>query len=306
MKEKMRFEEFKKVVVEEIKEWLPERFKTAHVSLQMVTKNNNLKLTGLTIRSLDSDVCPTIYLEKFYEEYESGTDMKEILKRIAQLQLNNDGTGKFDLDSLYDFEKIKGKIVPRIVNAEMNADLLEDRPHTIVADLAVTYHVLIDESEDGTASTVVTNEFMKSWKITVEELHRTSVMNLPLILPSTFNGMNEIMSEMMGMSEEEMNQMGMPTEEEQMYVLTNKQKVYGAASILDEKRMEEIVKMFGEFYILPSSVHEVLIVPKKEGMDVETLESIVKEVNSTQVEIEERLSDHVYIYTLENGLCIAD
>ena len=94
-------------------------------------------------------------------------------------------------------------------------------------------------------------------------------------------------------------------DEEQMYVLSNSIKVNGASAVLDAKMMEDIAEKVGDFYILPSSIHELLVVPVKSGMDVESLENMVCEVNATQVQLEERLSDHVYTYSLEEGLKIA-
>lgn len=305
MKEVRSFEEFKNEVVGKIREFLPESFASADVSLQVVRKNNDLQLTGLTIRSTESNICPTIYLEKFYEEYEAGTDMSEILEKIAQIRMNNEVSERFDVAQITDFEQIKGKLVPRLINAEMNSELLEARPHKPVADLAVTYCALLDQSFDGTASVAVTNELMKMWNTSVEELHEIAVANLSELLPSTFKGITEVMSDMMGMSIEDMEMMGMPTNEEQMYVLTNSAKTHGASALLDTEMMEEICQKLGDFFILPSSIHELLVVPKRSGMDVEELEAMVREVNSTQVQLEERLSNHVYTYSSEEGLKIA-
>ena len=306
MKDVRSFEEFKNEVVGKIREFLPESFASAEVSLQVVRKNNDLQLTGLTIRSTESNICPTIYLEKFYDEYVEGADMSEILERIASVRMDHEVSESFDVAQISDFEQIKGKLVPRLINAEMNSELLKARPHKLVADLAVTYCALLDQSFDGTASVAVTNELMKMWNTSVEELHEIAVANLSELLPSTFKGMTEVMSEMMGMSTEDMEMMGMSTDEEQMYVLSNTMNINGASALLDKKMMEEIIEIVGEFYILPSSIHEVLIVPVKSGMDIETLENMVCKVNATQVQLEERLSDHVYAYNLEDGLYLAE
>lgn len=305
MKDVRSFEEFKNEVVGKIREFLPESFASAEVSLQVVRKNNDLQLTGLTIRNTESNICPTIYLEKFYEEYESGTDMSEILERIAEVRMEHEVAEPFDVSQITDFEQIKGKLVPRLINAEMNSELLDARPHKLVADLAVTYCALLDQSFDGTASVAVTNELMKMWNTSVEELHEIAVANLSELLPSTFKGMTEVMSEMMDMSTEDMEMMGMSTDEEQMYVLSNSIKVNGASALLDAKMMEEIIEKVSDFYILPSSIHETLVVPVKSGMDVESLEAMVREVNSTQLQPDEILSNRVYIYNLEEGLKLA-
>lgn len=305
MKDVRSFEEFKNEVVGKIREFLPESFASAEVSLQVVRKNNDLQLTGLTIRSTESNICPTIYLEKFYDEYVEGADMSEILERIAEVRMDHEVSESFDVAQITDFEQIKGKLVPRLINAEMNSELLEARPHKLVADLAVTYCALLDQSFDGTASVAVTNELMKMWNTSVEELHEIAVANLSELLPSTFKGMTEVMSEMMGMSAEDMEMMGMSTDEEQMYVLSNSIKVNGASALLDAKMMEEIIEKVGDFLIIPSSVHETLVVPLRSSMDVESLEAMVREVNSTQLQPDEILSNRVYSYSLEEGLKIA-
>ena len=305
MKDVRSFEEFKNEVVGKIREFLPESFASAEVSLQVVRKNNDLQLTGLTIRSTESNICPTIYLEKFYDEYVEGADMREILERIAEVRMDHEVSESFDVAQITDFEQIKGKLVPRLINAEMNSELLEARPHKLVADLAVTYCALLDQSFDGTASVAVTNELMKMWNTSAEELHEIAITNLSELLPSTFKGMTEVMTEMMGMSTEEMEMMGMSTDEEQIYVLSNSIKVNGASALLDAKMMEEIIEKVGDFYILPSSIHETLIVPVKSGMDVESLETMVREVNSTQLQPDEILSNRVYSYSLEEGLKLA-
>lgn len=299
------FEEFKNEVLRKIREFLPESFASAEVSLQVVRKNNDLQLTGLIIRSTESNICPTIYLEKFYDEYVEGADMREILERIAEVRMDHEVSESFDVAQITDFEQVKGKLVPRLVNADMNAALLEGRPHKLVADLAVTYCVLLDQSFDGTASVAITNDLMNSWNITLDEVHDVAISNLTEVLPSTFKGMTEVMSEMMGMSKEDMEMMGMSTDEEQMYVLSNTMKMNGASALLDKKIMEEIVENIGEFYILPSSIHEVLVVPVRFGIDLEILENMVCEANDTQVRLEDRLSDHVYAYSLEDGLYLA-
>lgn len=300
------FEEFKVEVVARIKDFLPESFADAEVSLKEVVKNNDLQLTGLVIASLETNVCPNIYLDSFYEDYKTGVDMNEILGEIAKLRVDLDVSGPFDMSWITDFEQVKGKLIPRLVNAAMNATLLSGRPHKFIADLAVTYCAMLVQYSGRTASVPISNELMKMWGISVDELHKIAVANLSDLLPSTFRGMTEVMSEMMGMSTEEMVMMGLrtETEEEHMYVLSNSLNINGASALFDEKMMTEIADKIGDFYILPSSVHEVLLVPMTENVSTEELECMVREVNATQVSPEERLSDNIYTYNLEEGLRI--
>ena len=296
----MKFENFTKEIVDKVKEFLPEAYADADVRLQLVNKNNGLKLTGLTIRSIDSNVSPTIYLEKYYEDYVSGEDISEILSKIAKIRVDNE-VSNFETDLVTNFETAKERIIPRLINAEMNKDTLSVRPHKIIADLAVIYTILLDSDSEGSASVTVTNDILKLWGISVDELHEVSISNLKKVQHTTFKGMSEVMAEMMGINVEDM---GMP-EEDKMYVLTNRNKSFGAAVLLDSEMMNHITDRFGSVFVIFSSVHEILIILIDENMNVEDLKAMVHEVNETQVTVEERLSDNVYIYTANNGLLVA-
>lgn len=299
MNKNIRFEEFTKEVVDRIKIYLPMTFANADVSLNVVNKNNGLVLTGLIVRNIDSVVTPTIYLNSFYEKYCDGMELEEVLERIAELRVSNEFTDEFDVEFVKDFDRCKERIVPRLINAEANVAMLADRPHTEILDLAVTYHILL--AEDGTMSIPVTNSLSENWNISVEELHQIAVSNIATVNPSTFRGMNEVMAEMMGMSAKEL---GMP-EDDKMYVLTNRNKSFGAAALLDIEMMRCIIERFGAVYVLPSSVHEAVIVLMDENMKVNDLRAMVHEVNETQVSLEERLSENVYSFSAEAGLRIA-
>ena len=299
MDKNIRFEEFNKAVVNKIREFLPETFADADVSLNVVNKNNGLVLTGLIIRNIDSVVTPTIYLNSFYEQFQDGTEFEEVLKKIAELRVSHEFTDEFDVEFVKEFDRCRDKIVPRLINAEANATMLAERPYTVVLNLAVTYHILLDS--DGTMSIPVTNSLAENWGVTAEELHDIAVSNMALINSSTFRGMNEVMADMMGMSTEELGLLG----DEKMYVLSNRNKSFGAAALLDKDMMNSITDRFGSVFVLPSSVHETLVVLMEENMDVSDLRAMVHSVNEEQVALEERLSDNVYIYTASRGLLVA-
>ncbi|WP_026495399.1 DUF5688 family protein [Butyrivibrio sp. WCD3002] len=294
----MMFEEFVNEIAGRIREFLPERFSNADVDIKVVTKNNSLRLTGLTIKEVDSNIAPTIYLEKFYEEYRDGEDMGTILQKIANMRTENEAPDNLDVESLNEFAYCMDRIVPRLVSLEMNKELLKDRPHMVIEDLAVQYYVILDRSEDGTAGVAVTNSIMRSWGVTTEELHKTALKNLPVIEQSTFQSMFEVLSRMIGGDFEDI----MP-EDSGMYVLSNKSKLHGASALLDTEMMNNIYeKLGGEFYVIPSSVHEVIILPMNLGFDSKGLKMMINEVNSTQVSLEDRLADHAYVYSIEEGL----
>lgn len=290
----MNYEEFKKEVAENIKDYLPEEYADADVSMNQVFKNNDIALDGLSIRAEGSNISPNIYLNSFYEKYQQGEEFSSIMENIAQIRTENE-KADFNLGGILDYEAVKDKITARLVNRENNEKLLSERPFTPVEDLAVTYHLVLEKSSDGTASIPISNEIMKQYGITLSELHETAIQNTFSQENIKFIGMSQMMMEMMGadMPPEMMEALAM--EEEKMYVLTNNEKLNGAIAVMDKDTMSDIAeKVGGNFFVLPSSIHEVLVIPESQGMDYKELEAMVKDVNSTQVSPEERLSDHVY------------
>ena len=294
----MRFDEFVSIVAEKILDYLPKTFAEAEVKLETVIKNNDLKLTGITIRREESNICPTIYLDPYYEAYKAGEEMDKILGKIADTRMRTDIKGPFDADQFKDFDWVKDMIVPRLVNKEQNLEQLTERPYSAIADLAVTYHILLF---NGNASTPVTNDFMKVWGIETEELHELAVRNMARLIPGTFRGMSVVMNALCGGKTDVLD-----PENEMLFVLSNEGGWYGAAAVLDDKIMKSVVERVGEeFYVLPSSVHELLVVPLNMGMDVGQLKEMVTSINASEVALEERLSDNVYRYSTEKGLQIA-
>lgn len=301
---RMNFEEFKNVVVGGIREWLPESFKAASIELQTVSKNNDIRLTGLLIRRKDCNIAPTIYLDGFYQKYSNGEDMSSIMKQIAEIRVQHDSTRNYEIDSILDFEKAKEHIMPRLVFAESNQENMKKRPHILIEDLAVMFVIELGKYEEGEATIPLHYGIMEMWGVTVEQLFKIAVENLEKAECGTFISMNQVLASLTGDNELLENADGIP--EDGMFILTNKNKVNGAGMVLDKHMMKSVIEKVGEnFYMLPSSIHEWIIVPDKMEMNTEDLETMVREVNATQLQEEEILGNHVYHYTIENGLKIA-
>lgn len=196
------------------------------------------------------------------------------------------------------FDFVKDKIIMVAVNAERNRDLLAGAPHQCREDLALIYKVMIGDNKDGIATITIKNEHMAMWGVTTETIHDLAMENTKEILPVTIQSMNEVMREMFakdGMPDEIAEAMfaDMPANQ-QMYVISNASKVNGAASMFYEDALSGLADRIGtDLFILPSSVHECIAVSTDMGTP-ESLAEMVQEVNGTQVNLEEQLSDHVY------------
>ncbi|MDD3417131.1 MAG: DUF5688 family protein [Lachnospiraceae bacterium] len=300
----LSYDEFLEYVKTHISEFLPEKFKSSKVDIIPVKKNNET-VDGITIKPENVNIAPTIYLKDYFSSYENeDASLSIIMTRIATIFTDNAMTQSFDLDYIRDFENVSGRIVPKVVGIEDNDEYLSDKIYTVKADLAVTYAILLDSKDEGSQTIAITKEMADMWGTSAEVLEHTAKDNMETLMPYSFMGMTQVMIEMMGKENAEM--MGVipvdledqeMLEDEGMFVLTNQQKLNGAAELINEKAMDKVRETIqSDFYILPSSTHEVLCVKATDDMNVSTLEAMVQEVNATQVQPQDRLSDHVYKY----------
>lgn len=306
----MSYKEFLSFMKENIREFFPEEYQNATFSVDPVTKNNGLILYGLNIRRPGINVSPNLYLESFYKEYEEGRPLEDIQQDIADsyVELCNCPVVSFDIGVISDLGKVKERITCRLISFYGNEEYLRDKPYTRITDLAVTYHLIIGRREGGIASAPITIQLMNQYGLTASELHKIAVSNLEKNNGGVyFKTIQETMAERMllqmmeyGMQEaREKIQLMMPSmdEDEQIYVLTNKDMMHGAAMVLDRNVMEEVSRKVGtDFYILPCSIHECLVLPESPKVDLPSLKNLVGEVNSTEVKPEEVLSYSVYKY----------
>ncbi len=301
MDKKMRFEEFTQAVVDKIREYLPIGFANAAIELQTVVKNNDMKLTGLTIRSIESNISPTIYLEHFYDQYQEGADISSVLEDIADVRIRHELKESFDVEQITDFEQVKDRIVPKLINKAWNEALLIDKPYTEVADLAVIYQIMLRQDFDGAATVTVSNQLMNEWNTVVEELHKLAIENMTILNPSNIKPMSVVLKEMLGDADTSCIIDQLP-KNEVMYIISNRAGLNAAAAILDKKFLDNIVEKYGCSLLIPSSVHEWILVKDNGSMSPSDIQSMIEQVNEEQVAVEDRLSNHAYMATKEGLL----
>ena len=297
----LNYEEFKDAIASQIKDYLPVEYSDTEVTINSFLKNNSVHLDGLIIREPGSNICPNIYLNQYYADYEDGREIDDILSDIAHVRQMNDAPADLDVSAITDFSRIRDKIAAKLINTNQNREYLEDKPHTDIADLSAVYYVDLRSDSLGNMTAVITDSLLAQYDITLEKLHEIAVQNMGS--KARFCSMLEVLSELMSDS--------LPQDEfcpadNMMFVLTNESKLNGAAMLLCPETMDKIAEQVGSsYYILPSSIHETLVVPFSDGMNVEDLKNMVHEVNSTQLSADEILSDSVYIYDYDKHHIVA-
>lgn len=288
----MNFKEFADTIVNRIPEYLMQ-YDIEQVKLDTVLKNNGVSYTGLVICVKGEKIFPNIYLEYFYALYQGGHDLDEILGTIRDEYIEARERVIPEAYTEINEKNIKEYLFLKIINYEKNREMLSECPYIPFHDLAVTFRYLVSHNEQGIASAIVRNQDMDNWKMTTEELYALAKKNTAKLFPVMLKSLDEMLHE--NIPDWDAPGVG-------MYVLTNEQKVNGAAYML----YKDVLSAFAEkhqsgFYILPSSIHEVLLLPDNMNVDVGYLRETVQDVNSCAVSEMDFLSDNVYYYNREIG-----
>lgn len=294
----MKINEFCHYVKNHILEYMPEEYAKAEVSIDTTLKNNSVLLQGLTIRREDCNIAPRLYLNNYHQDYLNGISLEETMRSVAdEYERHSLSDKEFDVEFIKNFEKAKELITTKVVNAKQNKMLAAERPSKKLDDLLVFYQVTIDSFAGGSASVPITNDLMKMWDVTMEDIHSLALENTERLFPSVLADMGSIFcgEKVNYLSDDEYE----PSDS--FLVLSNEETHNGASVLANSEILQKVSEVIqDDYYIIPSSCHEVLIFPKEVAKEMQMtpkeLGAMVREVNVTQVDKEDRLSDHIYSF----------
>lgn len=289
------------------------------VCCSKVIKNNSVELDSVSIRENGRNIAPNFYLNMFYPAYQDGTSEEDIADEIIRLYHECMEGMRDDIIEPFTYENMKDRIIFRAVNYDANKEYLCDVPHFRYKDLALTFCCLLSLDGQGMGTVKITDEHIETWGVTREDLYLAAAQNSPKLLPHSFENIFKLLAKLMlkeleqepanidrelftniieNLQEDEENRYA-----HSMYVLTTDSGINGASCVFYDGVLESIYEQFGcGFYILPSSVNEVILIPDKcagEGEE-EHLSELVKGVNRSEVPRQEVLSDKVYHYPEDN------
>lgn len=304
----MNRNEFFNYVIENVRIYLPPTFDGAQISVAEIEKENGRRISVLLIRRQEDTSISRISLEEGYGDYIEGDSLDKCVERIADLRMQCDNLKCLsDLGYVKDYEKIKDKLTIKLCDPELNQRWLEDKVYTIHGDFAAVYYVVICEDEEGSFNMPVSKPLMEEWKVTLKQIHEDALLSEKEKQPVLFSLEDYVRSMLSGSrvfqnlldeeAEYDFEMMKMP-----VLVLTNSRIKNGASMIIQGDIMKRVGEIIGsDFYVLPSSIHEVLFVPDIGIADLEKLSLMVKEINETKVEVYDRLSNKVQYYDRAKG-----
>lgn len=273
---------------QELVEMVGRRYEGAKVSIVEVSKPDGMK-RGIQILEKGNCVAPVIYFSAFED-----LSTEEMADKIVTINEENRVTN-FDMNWYRDFDKVKSLVKMRLVNTKWSEKYLEGKTSIPLNDLSILFCVKVNDPRlGGNAWVTVTEEHRKQWGVTLEQLDEAARANMnEPVLKGMFSTLMEL-SPIAGVTlpDDEIHE----EMDNDMMVLSNREKVNGAGYL--PVMLDRLAERFGEFFVLPSSQHEVLIVPKKvadeRGMTKEVLDEMVRGITQFEVDPSERLSDHAY------------
>lgn len=274
----------------------------AQVILKEVRKNNGIVLQGLMIAARGRNVSPTIYLDSLLEQYEDGETLGSIVRKVLQIYRADTPEENVDMEFFRDFQKVRDRIAYRLIHAGRNRELLETIPHIEFLDLAICFYYCYNGKELGNGSILIYNTHMEMWDTSTLELFLLAQKNTRRICGTDLKSMEDIVRALL---KEEGTEV-FPEEEQErflqerpMIILSNRHSYYGAACVLYPGLLEELAGKAGRnLFVLPSSIHEVILLPDTGTDRPEELRELVREVNASQVGPEEILSDSLYYFDI--------
>lgn len=293
--------------------------KEGRVQISTIIKNNDLELNALTVLHNSKNISPTIYLNDYYDEYLNGRPINEIVYDIYSFYEEHSLAFELDMSFFMNFENVSGRVLYKLINFDSNTKLLSDVPHIRYLDLAIVFYCIIENDSIGRASTLIHTSHLDLWGISEETLMEHAINNTPVILPSCITPISSLIRQFFlsklqedlsdnlppaNILEEKANEFLEQIYNENavpMYVLTNTSGTQGAICILYDNVLKEFSNSIdSNLYIIPSSIHEVILVPYSDNLSVEELNLMVSDVNTRELSSVDILSNHIYLYDRDN------
>lgn len=298
----MEVKEFISIIKEELPDFLPDDvYKDLVIDDVEVAKMNDQKLHGLTFKPKGSDAAPTLYIDDLYERHENGEDIGFLLVDLANRYAEaRKAPTPPDIDLTWD--KVKDSLSVRLLEKKRNIDFLSNMPYVDVGNgLAMTVDINMPGDMHGEWRIAVNHGVMQQLGVDRNELFLKAMESVVSYDPATLTDMSQAL-----FSPDKENLLDRteplePMEVGGMYVLTTESGNLGASALFYPDVKEKAAEMLGSgYYVLPSSVHECILVPETAGVNEKELCDMVKQANRTVVEPKDVLSDNVFHYDRES------
>lgn len=262
------------------------------IKLQEIVKNNGVVHNALTIREEGCNVSPSIYIDDFFNMYESGESFNSITEMVVRLYRDSRLGMDFDVDFFRSFDEVAEHLTFKLAMAQQNRDRLRNVPVKEFEDLVMIPICVLSIKGNEQGSIMITENHLDMWEISATELWDSIMENSARSFPVSVKCINEYIG---------MNMFDSPEFLENIYVVSTESGYHGAGAVLYPGVLEELAdKAESDLFVIPASVHEMIVFPSV-GCEIPPtyIRDMIREVNSTVVSREEVLSQSLYYYSEE-------
>lgn len=281
------YEEFKKELKENINSFYKDDVE--FLEEKKVYKPNR-EYEGLCIKFKDISLAPVIDLQDWYDTYRMGIDITSILKKFNNALIEHSNDLNIDVSKVN-----KAYILEHVTLAAINMNkgqgLLNNVYYQRMEDIAFIPKIYFDDTHSST----ITKKICEGFNISEYELIKAAIHNMEN---------QSYMFKTMGDYFKDINYEDSEIKNDKLtnvYILTTNNLVNGAGLIVSDKIADRISReVGGDFYIIPSSIHELLILPEdfvnKDMFDM--IKETIEFVNEVEVNSSDFLSDNFYHYDI--------
>ena len=277
------------------------KVKTLHLSK---VRKVNESYDAITVEMPNSNLSPIINVGDFYRLHRQGVSHSKLKKMVAEVVKRSlENSPALDTEALRDYEKVKPHLYVEAMSAKSNFDLMRKIPHRRMEDIASVYRIALEAFGIKGATTRVSYQMLAKFCVTIEQLHKDAVENTSKNRPVVLEGLLETMYKMTAHKDIDPYGINKPPKNENAYVATVQGLEKGACVMFYENFFDQAAeKLGGDFYVIPSSIHELVLVKDNGAHGANELLNLVKWNNENKVDPCERLTDNVYHYDSENHI----
>ena len=301
----MVYEKFQELLTSLLQEKLDG---SCRLRIQKIPRNNGIMLNGLTVTAGGQTAAPLICLEQYYEKFRAGRPLDALADEILNELRKDSDILHIDFSMLNDFEKIRDRIIFRLISTHANQTLLQDVPSVPFQDLSAVFYLFLENGPSGQMTALISRRHQRMWDVTTQTLYDLAEQNTPLLLPPELKSMaavmNDIAREHMGKHYREgiVDELLPGHRDVPLFVLSNTSGLHGACAVLYPGVLKNFAdQLEKDLVVLPSSIHEVLLLPYDDSMVFSEMSDMVADINQAAVAAEDRLSDQVYYYSRSDG-----
>lgn len=282
-------------------DYINEQSEDIKVSIHTAVKNNGVKLSGLTFCKAGYNASPTVYMENYYTDYLNGSDISEIGNRLLELYRENSMAANIDMSFFEDWGLVRTRLFIKLINKEKNADFLHEAPYEDFLDLAIVAYIRISDRKIGNGLIMVRNEHLRLWGVNAAEVLGIAKANTHDHDDYSLSYIVDVLANMgAGHLVPNTDPVQFP-----MYVATNGKNTCGAAVLTMKDKLKEFADVIGgDYYIIPSSVHELILLLKGDDSDRDEIDKMIRDVNTRELSADEVLADHAYMYSRDDEVLI--